>query len=290
MSHVTPVLAAHNHLGETPVWSDAEQSLYWINCEQPAEIHRWHPTSGRHDVWPMTSRVGGIALREDGQLMVVLSHGIYRFDPASARLELHATSPLPEHISLHECACDRQGRLWVGSYDHRFTATARDFRGGSFFRLDGDELTPVIEGISVANALTISPDGKTLYAADSSTGRVDAYDLNTNTGELSNGREFVVLQSGEGYIDGATVDADSGFWLAAVGAGALRRYHADGRLDQVVQLSASNPTKPAFGGEQLATLYITTTQLAIGAASPDNGSLLAADTGYRGVPEPLFRG
>ena len=56
------VLEADNHLGETPLWSTEEQVLYWVNCEQPFEIHRLDPTSGAHDIWPMPLRVGGIVL------------------------------------------------------------------------------------------------------------------------------------------------------------------------------------------------------------------------------------
>ncbi len=289
MIQATNVLASNNHLGETPIWSGREESLYWVNCEQPPEIHRWHPATGQHDVWPMPARVGGIALREAGGLLVVLSHGIYDFDTVSGSLSLKVPSPLPDYISLHECACDQQGRLWVGSYDHRFNPQARDFNGGSIFRLDGEQLTPVIDGISVANGLAISPDGKTLYVSDSPTRRVDAYDLNPETGELANGRPFVALQDGEGYVDGANVDAQGGYWLAAVGAGTLRRYNPDGTLDALVRLEASNPTKAAFGGPGLDTLYITTTQLLIGPSCEANGDLFAAETGYRGVAEPLFK-
>ncbi len=279
-----------NHLGETPLWSTQEQALYWVNCEQEPEIHRWHPESNSHSVWPMPARVGGIVLKPDAKLLVVLSHGIYDFDPADGGLELRIPSPLPSHISLHECQCDRQGRLWVGAYDHHFTPSNRDARGGSIFRLDGNTLTPVIENISVANAMAFSPDGKTLYISDSPLRRVDAYDLDPATGELSNGREFMRLQDGEGYVDGATVDAQGGFWLAAVGAGALRRYLPDGSLDKVITLPASNPTKPAFGGEALDTLYVTTTQLMICAQCEENGSIFALQPGETGVAEPLFKG
>ena len=31
-------------------------------------------------------------------------------------------SPLPPHVKLHECHCDRQGRFWIGAYDHNFPA------------------------------------------------------------------------------------------------------------------------------------------------------------------------
>ncbi len=279
-----------NYLGETPLWSTQEQALYWVNCENPPQIHRWQPHTGTHTVWPMNERVGGIVLKAEGGLLVVLSHGLYDFDSNSGELTLRAASPLPDYVSLHECQCDRQGRLWVGAYDHHFSPQQRNAKEGAIFRLDGDQLTPVIDNISVANALAFSPDGRTLYVSDSPTRRVDAYDLDPVSGELSNGRHFVSLGDGEGYVDGATVDAEGGFWLAAVGAGTLRRYLADGTLDQVVELPVSNPTKPAFGGAELDTLYVTTTKLPIGPDSEANGAIYALQVGVKGLPEPAFLG
>jgi sugar lactone lactonase YvrE len=125
MIDVSCVLDAGNHLGETPIWCAAEQVLYWINCEKPPELHRWSPATGRHDIWPMPKRVGGYVPKAAGGLLVVLADGLYDFDTTSATLSLRVKSPLPDHVSLHECHCDRQGRFWVGSYDHHYpTATS----------------------------------------------------------------------------------------------------------------------------------------------------------------------
>jgi L-arabinonolactonase len=289
IADITRVLDVHNYLGESPIWSVEEQALYWINCEQPPELHRWQYTSGKHDRWPMPARVGGLVLRTHGRLQLALADGMYDFSPADGGLSLRVRSPLPEHVCLHECQCDRQGRLWVGSYDHHFTPTTRDAKGGAFFRLDKEVLTSVIAGISVANGLAFSPDGRVMYATDAPTRLVEAFDLDPVTGSLSNRRPFVKLNDGEGFADGATVDAAGGYWLAAVGAGALRRYHPDGRLDRVITLPFSNPTKPAFGGPGLDILYITSTQLKLGLPTGEgNGGLYAFKPGVRGLPEPLL--
>ncbi len=229
-------------------------------------------------------------LKPKGALLVVLADGLYDFDPGTEKLSLRVKSPLPDYVKLHECQTDRQGRLWVGAYDHHFSPSNRDAKGGSIFRLDGDQLTPVINNISVANAMAFSPDGKTLYISDSPTRRVDTYDLDPDTGNLSNPKQFLQLHDGEGFVDGATVDAEGGFWLAAVGAGTLRRYLANGQLDRVVELPVCNPTKPAFGGPQMSTLFVTTTRLPIGKNSEANGGLYALDMDTCGVQESEFKG
>ena len=284
------VLAADNYLGETPLWSARERVLYWINCEQSPEIHRWHFDTGKHDVWPMPRRVGGIVLKQAGGLLVVLGDGLYDFDPKTARLVRRIESPLPPHVLLHECQCDRQGRFWVGGYDHHLSAENPDSRGAAWLRLDGNVLTPVITNIGVSNGLAFSPDGRVMYGADAPTARVEAFDLDIATGALSNRRTFFQLKEGEGYPDGAAVDAEGGYWIAAVAAGQLRRYLPDGALDRIVDLPFSNPTKLAFGGPELDVIYVTSTQLPItlpGVPGAErNGGLFAVYAGITGLEDP----
>ncbi|OYX65922.1 MAG: hypothetical protein B7Y88_07000 [Sphingomonadales bacterium 32-64-17] len=281
---------ADNHLGETPVWSVADQALWWVNCEQPSEIHRWSPETGAHDIWPMPKRTGGFVFKASGGLLVALSDGLYDFDPGSGALSLRVVSPLPAHVGLHECQCDRQGRLWTGGFDHNYPAD-RSASDAGYFRLDGDRLVPVVQGVAVANGLAISPDGLTLYAHPSPRREVEAFDLDPATGSLSNRRTFLTLEPGFGFIDGATVDTDGGYWLAVFGAGALRRYTPDGDLDLEIPLPFSNPTKPAFGGPDMRTLYVTSTKLRIGEEGLEaNGGVFALRPGHAGVPDTHFAG
>lgn len=290
MSDVTRVFDAGNYLGETPIWSVPEQALWWVNCEQPAALHRWEPATGAHASWPMPSRIGGFVPKAAGGLLVVLADGLYDFHDGA--LTLRVKSTLPPHIKLHECHCDRQGRFWVGAYDHHFPAD-RNAAGGAFYRLDGAVLTPVIDRIAVANGLAFSPDGRTLYAASSPARKVEAFDLDPATGAASNRRTFIALApEDKGHIDGATVDAAGGYWLAVVGAGELRRYLPDGTLDRTIALPFSNPTKPAFGGPDLKTLYVTSTQMKINPEMPGfdaNGGLFALTPGETGVAETPLR-
>lgn len=290
MAEVTLALDAQNHLGESPMWSARDQALWWVNCEQPPELHRWHPESGAHDIWPMPQRIGGFVHKAGGGLLLALADGIFDFDLESEALTLRAPSPLPPHVKLHECGCDRQGRLWVGSFDHHFPAD-RDAAGGAWFRLDGNSLTRVIEGVSVSNGLAFSPDGQTLYCSNTPSRCVEAFDIDPETGTLCNRRIFLSLAPGDSHIDGATVDAEGGYWLAVVATGTVRRYLPDGTLDRTIALPCSNPTKPAFGGADMKTLFATSTKMVIKSDSPGaelNGALFAVQTGFTGIDEALF--
>lgn len=289
MKTITPqvdlALDAKNHLGETPVWSVAEQALYWVNCEEEPELLRWDPKSGARKRWPMPERIGGFVLKKKGGAIITLSRGLHDFDFATGAMTKRLDSPLPEGISLHECVCDPSGRFWVGAINDAIGPGNLNPGGGKLFRLDGDRLVPVLDGISCANGLAFAPDGRTLYFTDSPTSVTHAWDVDPATGDISNKRVLIELGPTEGFVDGATVDSEGGYWPTIVYTGGLRRYLADGTYDLEVRLPFRNPTKLAFGGPDLDTLYITS--MGAGGSERDGG-LFAFKPGVKGVPEPLF--
>ncbi|MDP9090239.1 MAG: SMP-30/gluconolactonase/LRE family protein [Pseudomonadota bacterium] len=289
------VIDANNYLGETPVWSREENALYWINVENPPTLSRWDFVSGARRDWPMRERIGGFVLKENGGAVLVLASGVFDFDFDSGALILRAKSPLPPHISLHECQCDRDGRLWVGAINHRLRETPEPPGGGMLFRLDADELVPEVSGISCANGLAFSPAGDRLYLTDSPLRRVESWALDRRNGKLSDRREFFTVGRGEGFVDGATVDSAGCYWATLVYGSAIRCYRADGTLAARVPLPFGNPTKVAFGGPEMRTLFITTCKLTPRSGEPDPaaallGGVFALDLDVAGIPDTLFAG
>jgi sugar lactone lactonase YvrE len=288
---------ADDYLGETPVWSTTEQALYWVNCEEPPRLRRWVPGSSEIQSWPMPDRLGGMALRRDGDPIVCAGPAVYNLDKATGALSLIARSPFPDHVKLHESCVDRRGRLWVGVFDMRLSPQNFHPCGGALFRLDGDRLIPMVPNLSVANALAFSPDGKVMYFTNATTGVIWAADIDPASGAILGMREFLRMAEGE-IGDGATVDAEGGYWLAMVSHGEVRRYRPDGTLDRTLKTPCSQPTKPAFGGKDLRTMYVTSTKLDIKGminipevdAPEPNGGIYELDAGVPGLAEPFFEG
>jgi sugar lactone lactonase YvrE len=286
------VVDANNHLGETPLWLAQEQVLFWVNCEEPPELHRWNPANGEHRVWPMPRRIGGVAAKASGGLIVALADGLYDFDPADGSLRLRVKSQLaPEH-AMHETCVDRQGRLWVGGYALNMQKPQESPKAAALFRLTGDRLVRMVDGITVSNGLAFSPDGRTLYHTDCMTGILKRWDLDPVTGDITNPRDFFSLPLDQGIIDGGTVDRDGGYWSALIGASKLRRYLPDGTLDLEVRLPVERPTMVTFGGPDLDTLFITTANLQHGKGPRDaakSGGLFSFKPGFKGLPASLVK-
>ena len=274
-------------LGESPVWDERAQCLYWVDIRRPA-IRRLRPASGVIDTWPMPDLVGSIALTDEERLLVALPHYVALFDPISGSLEAFVQPPhhLPGH-RFNDGRCDRQGRFWVGSM-HNLTRAPE----GVLYKLEGrGELEAVQGGICIPNSLAFSPDGRTMYFADSLRYTLFAYDYDPASGRMGEQRVFATTEP-PGFPDGSTVDAEGYLWNAQFDAWRIVRYAPDGRIDRVIATPVQRPTCCAFGGADLATLYVTTASQKMSPAElqaqPLAGALLALDVGVRGLVEPRF--
>ena len=166
---------------------------------------------------------------------------------------------------------------------------------GGLYRLTPDGTVAELFGdVGLSNGLDWTDDRRLFYYADSTSGRVDLFDTDPGTGALSGRRPFVTVPQADGIPDGLTLDAEGCLWLAVWGAGELRRYTPDGRLDTVVRLPARQVTSAAFGGPDLGTLYITCASEGLSPAEraeqPHAGDIFACTPGVLGRPAFLFAG
>jgi sugar lactone lactonase YvrE len=80
-------------------------------------------------------------------------------------------------------------------------------------------------------------------------------------------------------------------WVALSNGGAVRRYTAAGRLDEVVELPARKVTACTFGGSALDWLFVTTSREGLGPGDdPLAGALFRANVGVAGQPVREFAG
>jgi len=99
------------------------------------------------------------------------------------------------------------------------------------------------------NGITLSPDGKVLYVANTDDRKIIAYDLDRN-GQTSH--ERVAIADLPGGPDGIRTDAKGNLFVAARG---IRVYAPDGKLLGRISLPI-NARNLAFGDSDFRTLYM----------------------------------
>jgi gluconolactonase len=125
-----------------------------------------------------------------------------------------------------------------------------DFQGVYRIGPDGD-VTLVDDTLEQPNGVVISPDGTTLYVADTPSLVVVAYPLD---GDAVAGAGSVAFEV-EGGGDGMTIDSDGNVYVAS--AGGIEIWRPDGPAQWGTIPMPDVPTNCAFGGDDLRDLYVT---------------------------------
>ena len=283
------VLSIRAGLGESPVWDGGQRALYWIDGRKPS-INRFDPATSDNRAVATPEPVHAIALTRGQRLLCAFEASLGYFDCTTGALERVATLIAGVEDNLNDGACDRAGRFWVGS-------KARDWVTpvGALFRCDPDgSVHRMDEGFRLSNGMGWSPDDRTMYFVDSAPREIYAYDFDLASGAIRNRRTLVCIAEEHGLPDGMTVDAEGFLWVAQWSGGRLVRYDPDGAISLTIPMPVKRPTSLAFGGPDLATLFITSGTMRMSeaelAAEPLAGHLFALDTEVRGLPEPRFAG
>ncbi|RYC31016.1 SMP-30/gluconolactonase/LRE family protein [Lichenibacterium minor] len=285
--------------GERPGWDARSQRLFWVDIREPA-LHMFDPAT-RNDVsWEMPAWIGCYALDGDGGAMVALATGLYHIRLDTGTLTPFAHSPFDaRRFVFNDGRCDPRGRFFGGTMYLPLKPgdMSGDAKKTPLWRYDGGgRWTAVTDPVAMSNGLAWSPDGRTMYHADTEPKTIWAYDYDLDTGTPTNKRVFaqVEVKDASGGPDGATVDSEGFYWSCIYANGEMLRFDPEGRIERRVPLPVKYPTMPALGGPDLKTLFVTSANHALSpeerALHPDEGGLFALEAPVPGVLPNLFSG
>ena len=284
------IAQTRDKLGETPMWHAGEQAIYWTDWYGPT-IHRMAWGQDKIESWtiPGETVLGSFVFASNGRLLLAVDSGLKLFDPATG-----ATTPFldpnggREGVIYNDGKMDRFGRLWVGT--HEITET--DPRAILYCVAPDGSWNVGDSGYASCNGPAFSPDGRTMYFSDTVGRRIVAYDVSPDTRRLSRRRVFATFAPDQGMPDGLTVDAEGGVWCAQYGGGRVSRFHPDGAVHSTHHLPCPITAAVGFGGPDMTTLFIATGWNAGVQKAADEtgvgGALLAIETSFKGIPEPIF--
>lgn len=271
--------------GEGPFWDSRRERLLHVDMHAGVVVDLADPEA------PVRHEVGSVAAvirhRAEGGFVLAVEHGF-----VLANDDLEIVDELPPILDdpgmrFNEGGCDPQGRFYCGSMAYEATPGA-----GTLYRMDPDRsVSIVLEGTTVSNGLQWSADGTRAFYNDTSTGRVDVFDFDQEAGTFHGRRPFAVIPESQGQPDGMAIDADGGLWIALWGGGGVHRYDPDGSLSEVLRLPVSQVTACTFGGADLKTLFITTSNESLEPGTePEAGSVYCVEVDVAGAPPHAFAG
>jgi gluconolactonase len=277
------VLASGFSLVEAPCAD--EDGTVWFSDIYDGGVYRWSP-AGIDLVVPKRRAVGGIALHEDGGLVVSGRTVQHVVDGVSRELLRD-----PSVRMFNDLTVDPQGRVVVGSVRDRtpdgrpldgpgMTPEQRQRPYGELYRIgvDGAELLYRFDGLS--NGLGFSPGGDRLYHVVARADVLVVHDVD-GAGELRDRRELPLPEG----ADGLAVDEEGMLWLPAPNA--VRRWSDALGTVGLVPMPAERVISLCFGGPRWDHLFVTTADSTD--PSRSGGAVLRTRVGTSGLPRVKAR-
>jgi sugar lactone lactonase YvrE len=269
-------------LGEGPLWHPLRKQLFWFDILNNQMLSR--DASGPL-LWQFDERVSAAGWVDHETLLIASETALSRFDLRDGRREvlvpLEADNPVTRS---NDGRADPQGGFWIGTMGKRAETGA-----GSIWRWHGGELRRLFPGITISNAISFAPDGRSAHFADTAIGKVWRVALDASGWPAGQPELFLDLTAGGLNPDGAVCDADGLLWMAQWGAARVAAYAPDGTLVRSIAFDAPHTSCPAFGGQEMTTLFCTTAQEGLTAnaraAAPHSGKVFAAEGTARGKAE-----
>ncbi len=214
---------------------------------------------------------GGFAWRRapSGELLPVgvpddYSGGrIERVDLATGRVE-RVYDRCGEHPlrGPNDLVFDRFGGLWFTDLG-KVRARDRDWGGVYWAHSDGRTIREVLHPVLTPNGIGMSPDGNTVYFAETETARLWAIDV-TGPGEVRrlpwpspHGARLVGGPGGFQRFDSLKVDSAGNVLVATLINGGITTFAPDGSSIVHTPMPDRYTTNLCFGGPDLRTLYVT---------------------------------
>jgi len=157
---------------------------------------------------------------------------------------------------------DSEGGFYFTDLGKRYPRH-RDNGGIYYAQPDGSKIDAVAYPMLSPNGCGLSPDGTTLYAADTEGARLWAFDVQ-GPGKLKPKTEFaphsgrvIAGLGGMARFDSLAVMASGNITVATLNTGYITEISPDGKIVQEIKMPDCYPTNICFGGDDMCTAYVT---------------------------------
>jgi sugar lactone lactonase YvrE len=244
---------SHCLLGESPVWDSRRGCLWWVDIEG-CRLFCWYPERPRAESWQTPEMPGFVVPTSQGSPALGMESGIFVFEPDNGGFHRIVDQNICG-VRFNDATVDGRGRLWAGTMD-----IEGDEPRGSLYCV-AEDLRPVVvmSGLFRPNGLAADDELSRLYLSDSHP-RVQSvwtFEFDAERPRLGGRRLFADFCDRPGRPDGAAIDADGNYMIAAINGGCIRMFGPDGNEIGEIATPFFDPTKPAFGGDGLDRLFIT---------------------------------
>jgi sugar lactone lactonase YvrE len=275
-------------LAEGIIWDDRDDLVRWVDLWEGRVLAGTLTDDALTvtDTIMLGQAAAAVGLARDGGLVVAAARGLAVISPDGAVSFGPDLIGERTGVRLNDGRPDPQGRFVTGTLTFEGKG-ALDVGDEVLLRVSPDGATEVLrEGVRLSNGIGFSPDGRTVYHADTFAKTVSTHSY--GPGRFDRTEPWVpLITEFDGHPDGLTVDAAGTIWVAEWGGHRVRQFSPTGELLATVSVGAAQVSCPGFVRPGLDTLAITTAQEGLTEFDDQAGAIFLADVD--GVGQPPYR-
>ncbi len=239
-------------LGEGPLWHPLRQSLLWFDIEAKRLFERrMNEETAR--IWLFGENVSAAGWVDENVILIASETALFTFDLRNReRNNIVSLEAGQKGTRSNDGRADFHGGFWIGTMSKSGAP-----RAGAIYRYYKGELRRLFKGISTPNSICFAHDGKTAYYCDTPTKLIMKTALDDQGWPAGEPEVFVDLNEDGHLPDGSVVDCDGNLWNAQWGSSRIACYNDKGEFVEAIAFDTEQITCPAFGGENMKTLFAT---------------------------------
>lgn len=276
-------------VGEGPFWHPLLQRLFWFDIPNSTLLSA---DADGHLVDRFTFKdcVAAAGVIDADRLAVAQAGALLEFSLSAdtSRVIVELVDE-PGGNRTNDSRVHPSGAFWIGTMSRR---GAVEPKVGSIYHYRHGKLSTLLTERSIPNATCFTPDGRRAYYTHTGD-TIFTCETDPETGMPTSAWAPFVTLDAPGVADGAVIDSEGYMWNARWDGSCVLRIAPDGTIDRRIDLPVSRVTCPAFGGDDLKTLYITSARSGLTPQQleqePLAGGVFSIRVDVPGQAEPLIR-
>ncbi|MEJ5090373.1 SMP-30/gluconolactonase/LRE family protein [Sphingobacterium faecium] len=246
-------------LGESILWDNRKNSLYWVDILDK-HIYKYNLGSEGVTVWNTDKYISKIVPdAQDG--FIVAMQGMLAYWEENTNI-VTPIIDIPEeevNIRTNDGGLDPEGNLWIGTM-HMEAIHGR----GKLYCYKDQKLQVMLDAVSIPNGIVWSGELPYTYFIDTSTNEIRRYDFTKVQSEQISYEVLLKIPIAYGSPDGMCIGPDGHLWVAHWGGYGVYCWDINtGILLDRIYVDAPHVTSCTFGGPNNQDLFISTARVGL---------------------------
>jgi len=267
-------------LGESPIWDDNYQRLYWVDIESK-KLLAWDYIYNKNYIWEFKNRICSIALTQNKNILLCAFDRFFAFFNINSKTlnKIELNIHLPKSVRFNDGKTDNFGRFWCGT----MSESNPKKNEGSIYMLENDlKVKKMFDNIVISNSLAAKEDNKTIYFSDTYEKKIYQGVLSKDKNKFQEVSIFRDNCNSTGFPDGSTIDLEGNLWNAEWDGSRIVKYDSNSNIVDIINLPVRRPTSCTFGGPDMNLLFVTSAIVDEDKVNNLNGKVLYFKTNSKG--------